>query len=1336
MLAMQQEIDLRMAHYFEGAPALFFTMRQESGDRIAMPFLVGRIASLPGLMPEAVAEDIGPLLELCHPDDTAPLLAELHRSGRDMTPCCIEFRLGAPVIGQKVIELKAVPRRDDNSPGSVEWNGFMHDITGRKRMEDELRTSEREYRTLTENLPVPVMRYDVQGRLRYMNPAAERAARIKASDLVGRSVGASGLLSPEAIQICRNTIDEVLATQTARDFELMPDAIVTNPQGHYSVRIVPDPAPNDSTGVLVIGFEITALKHAENTLHDREAFLASLLDTIPIPVVYKDREGRYLGLNKACETFVGTTKDQLIGKSVFDLYPRELAEFHHAVDETLFEQGGMQQYEARSMNVQGLMREALVHKAVFTDKQGNAAGLICAIQDITERKRMEEMLVAREQEFRSLTENSPDYIVRYDRDGRLSYLNTALLRHLELDGAEEVLGKRPGEVWPDGRFDELEQAAAQAVESGAATTIELCDPSAAGGLHFSQIRIVPERDAAGHIVGTIAFGRDITAIRVTERRLAHFIDNLPGMAYTFRLTPDGHASFPFVSPAIKEIYGLTPEDVKDDFMAIHMLAHPEDRVRIDAAIAESARTMTPFRVESRVCRPGRSERWIDARSVPEREADGSILWYGLMLDITERKQAEQKLTEALEFTEGIINAIPDILFEVNREGRYLNAWTRNPELLAQQKEALLGKTVHEVLSPETAAATMKAIAEADEKGVAYGHVFRIDLPHGPAWFEHSISKKSGDSPGDVRYLVLSRDVTERKRMEAALALREREFRTLIENSPDTVARYGRDLRRLYVNPAFAALVEGGAAALIGKRPTESPGGSNAAIYEENLSEVFASGKEREFELKWAHKDGREYCSLIRLTPEFGQDGKVESILAVGRDISELNAFRQRIHQMAFYDSLTALPNRALFNDRLRQMIVDASWHGQTAGVMMVDMDRFKEINDTMGHAVGDELLREAAARLSACVRAYDTVARLGGDEFAILLPEIRNSDDLGRIAGKLLGAFGERFLLDGKEVFVSCSIGIAVYPNDSTEADDLVKYADSAMYFAKRSGRNNFRFYSKDLTASAQDRLMLESELRHAVERNQLELHYQPKVLLQNGMMIGSEALLRWRHPRLGMVPPNRFIQIAEDTGLIIDLGKWVLREACRTASEWNTEGKPLHKIAINLSARQFQPQNLVMTVADILNETACRPEWIELEITESLLLDEDGKTLDTLSAFRAMGISIAIDDFGTGYSALSYLTRFPIDTLKIDKSFIHSVTTDNYHAELVRAILSIARSLGQEVVAEGVETVEQAAFLKANGCQVAQGFLYSKPLPKVEIASLPRRFDCGNAAAEEGWPI
>jgi len=423
--------------------------------------------------------------------------------------------------------------------------------------------------------------------------------------------------------------------------------------------------------------------------------------------------------------------------------------------------------------------------------------------------------------------------------------------------------------------------------------------------------------------------------------------------------------------------------------------------------------------------------------------------------------------------------------------------------------------------------------------------------------------------------------------------------------------------------------------------------------------------------------------------------------------------------MAFYDSRTTLPNRELFYERLQQATAEAASHRQPVGVMMLDIDHFKAVNDTMGHPVGDELLRQAARRFQASVRAGDTVARLSGDEFAILLPDIQHKRELADTANKMLETFEEPFLLDGKEVFVSCSIGIALYPDDSTDANDLLKYADSAMYSAKRLGRGSFQFYSRELTAEAQKRLMLESELRRAIERGELEVHYQPKVLLDNGMMIGSEALLRWHHREMGMVPPAQFIPIAEDTGLIVELGCWVFREACRTAAQLNADGQVSHKVAVNFSSRQFQRSDLLERVTEILDGTACRPEWIEIEITESLLLDEKYETLAVLCALRTMGISIAIDDFGTGYSALNYLARFPIDTLKIDRSFISS--GDKRSAELVKAILSIARCLGQSVVAEGVETIEQANFLTANGCGAAQGFLYSKALPKAELVKLPQ---------------
>jgi diguanylate cyclase (GGDEF)-like protein/PAS domain S-box-containing protein len=685
-------------------------------------------------------------------------------------------------------------------------------------------------------------------------------------------------------------------------------------------------------------------------------------------------------------------------------------------------------------------------------------------------------------------------------------------------------------------------------------------------------------------------------------------------------------------------------------------------------------------------------------------------------DVSERKRNEISLAKREREFRTLAENTQDSIVRFDHECRIVYSNPRFVELMGIQVEAIVGKTPWQLQYENNSEIIGQLVRELihDGKVRQFEHKWQANgVTH---WGMVQMVPEYSAAGKVETVLVVTRDITKRKMMEESIAAREREARVLIDNSLDTIIRYDRDCRRIFVNPAFASMIAGGAAAALGKKPSEYPGGELSARYEQKILGVFASGESDEMEYTLRIKDDSEICLLIRLVAERDENGGVSTVIGFGRDITERVAYKQKIHQMAFFDSLTSLPNRALFNDRLRRMLMDASRNQQIAGVMLLDLDRFKAVNDTLGHPAGDELLREAAARLAGCVRANDTVARLGGDEFAILLPEIRSVDNMGKVANKILAAFTKPFLLEGREVFVSTSIGIAVYPNDSGDADDLVKQADSAMYLAKRSGRNNFRYYSEDLTASASERLTLESELRRALERNELELHYQPKILLADGTVTGSEALLRWNHPVRGLVSPDQFISIAEDSGLIVEIGEWVLREACRTAYEWNGIDKPFHKMAINLSARQFQSGDLVKTIGNILHETGCFPEWIELEITESLLLDEQGDVLQVLEAFRSVGISIAIDDFGKGYSALSYLARFPINTLKIDRSFISAITAGGYQAELVKAIISIAHSLGQSVVAEGVETDEQAAYLHANGCQVAQGYLFSMPLSKPEF--------------------
>lgn len=438
-----------------------------------------------------------------------------------------------------------------------------------------------------------------------------------------------------------------------------------------------------------------------------------------------------------------------------------------------------------------------------------------------------------------------------------------------------------------------------------------------------------------------------------------------------------------------------------------------------------------------------------------------------------------------------------------------------------------------------------------------------------------------------------------------------------------------------------------------------------------------------------------------------------------KEISERRRAEGQLVYLAYHDSLTNLPNRALLLDRLNQVLTRLPWRKRVAAVLFLDLDHFKHINDTLGHPAGDLLLVAVSERLQACLRDGDTIARLGGDEFAIILADIARAEDVGKVAQKIVDTMSKRFVLKDQELFITASVGISLYPNDGEDAETLLKNADTAMYRAKGQGRNNYQIYSAALNANAFERLAMESSLRQALERKEFLLHYQPQVNLNTGQVIGIEALMRWRHPDLGLVSPTKFIPIAEETGLIIPIGEWVLRTACAQNKAWKDSGLPPIVVSVNMSARQFQQKNLVGMVSQVLRETRLDAKYLELELTESILMQKEEPFLAMLTELSSMGIALSIDDFGTGYSSLSYLNRFPINILKIDQSFVNNITKNPNDAVIVTAIITLAHSLDMKAIAEGVETAEQLEFLRSLHCDGMQGYLFSQPLPADEVTKL-----------------
>jgi diguanylate cyclase (GGDEF)-like protein/PAS domain S-box-containing protein len=467
------------------------------------------------------------------------------------------------------------------------------------------------------------------------------------------------------------------------------------------------------------------------------------------------------------------------------------------------------------------------------------------------------------------------------------------------------------------------------------------------------------------------------------------------------------------------------------------------------------------------------------------------------------------------------------------------------------------------------------------------------------------------------------------------------------------------------------------------------------------------------------RDGFE-CGIERkVTPIQDQDGNVTGAVVAFHDVSAAQAKSLEMSHLAQHDGLTDLPNRVLFNDRLTQAIALAERQGRQLAVMFVDLDHFKKINDSLGHDVGDKLLQSVAVRLTACVRRSDTVSRLGGDEFVVLLAQVEHAEDAAYSARKILRALAAPHIIDNRSVDINVSIGVSTYPNDGQDAEALMNRADNAMYEAKEHGRNNYQFFRHEMHARLAERQSLEADLRCALGRNQFVLHYQPKLSLQTGEITGVEALIRWLHPQRGIIYPAQFVSIAEECGLIVPIGQWVLLEACKQAQAWRDSGLGVVPVSVNVSAAEFGAKDFLSGVRAVLIATGVKPEHLELELTESVLMRDAEAAVVTLAKLKAMGVQLAIDDFGTGYSSFTYLRRFPSDALKLHQSFVQEITADPADAAIVSAMINLGRSLKQRVIAEGIETQAQLKFLRLHGCGEGQGYYFSPPVVAEQVRKL-----------------
>ena len=831
------------------------------------------------------------------------------------------------------------------------------------------------------------------------------------------------------------------------------------------------------------------------------------------------------------------------------------------------------------------------------------------------------------------------------------------------------------------------------------------------------------RDPGGQVRFIVGAFVDLTEQRQKDRALHQtngflkaIVENTPVAIYTTDL--DGIINF--WNPAAERVFGFTPEQAIGKRAPFVPAGKKQEAADLRARVLKGE-ILNGLELQRQ--RADGSPITIHGAAAPLRDEDDLIT--GMLVacvDVTEAKRAAGDLESHLHFTRALLDAIPSPVYFKDRGGRYQvrnRAWE---DLFGGGRE-WSGKTVRDMYPADIAAQHEERDRALLERPSAT--TYEIVMPTADGERREMLYNKVSfvDQRGDVAGLIgIITDVTRYKETERALEASEARFRVLTESSIDLITVTDENGTLGYQSAALRHL--------LGYDPADTVGKSALKlVHRDDADHVRAAFKRmvesrhltEPVEFRLRHRNG-SWRTFESLGTNCLANPHIKGIVWNSRDITDRKVIQQRIQHLAYHDNLTGLPNRGLLQDRLARCIARAERSGRKVAVLFIDLDNFKNINDTLGHDMGDELLRQVSRRLTECVRLEDTIARQGGDEFIVLLDQLENGRNASVVAQKILNSLRHPLSLGGTEQHVSGSVGIAVYPEDGRDAQTLMKNADTAMFHGKGQGKNTYQYFTSQMNIAVKRRMTLETALRRAVLQKNFVLHYQPQINLESGEIIAVEALVRWQTEDSGTVMPGDFIPLAEETGLINDIGEWVLREGCRQAKEWQDQGLArTRRMAVNLSARQFGDRGFLDMVTRVLNETGLSPQCLELEITESQVMRQTEGIIQLLNKLSEMGVSLAIDDFGTGYSSLSYLKRLPIQKLKIDQSFIRDVTVDPNDAAIVVAIINMAKSLDLETIAEGVETAGQLALLRSKGCRTGQGFYFSAPVPSREIYPLLR---------------
>ncbi|WP_259756292.1 sensor domain-containing protein [Pseudomonas sp. GCEP-101] len=935
--------------------------------------------------------------------------------------------------------------------------------------------------------------------------------------------------------------------------------------------------------------------------------------------------------------------------------------------------------------------------------------------------------------FAKAFHTAPDAMVITDRDsGRFLELNASFVDRFGWS-REEALGRTSVELGLWRSLDERQRmldtiTAEQQIDGFEVTLLTRTGEVRHASVYGCQI----EQDGHPCLVLTV---RDLTRARAQERALRDSQERLDLALDSAQLGIwDWHipSGLLYGSPRAAVLHELPDRDFHGPFGEFFACVDKTDRQRMRQAYARLTRgPENDYQFTYRAQLGSGEVRYLESRARLYRDAQGKPLrMAGTLLDITDRVLRERSLQASEEKFASLFQGSPDpICVSRVRDGEFIEVNPSFCSTFGWLAEDIIGRSSHQVTF----------WADHHQRSRLFEQLMR---DHSLQNVEVQFLTREGRTITcmvasrliwvDRQLCILSsfRDVTRRLQAEAALKASQEKFAKAFHSSPDAITITERETGRyIEVNDGFHRLT--------GYRPEEVLGQTSLdmniwADPDERLNMIAALNRDgfvHHLEMRGRHRDGT--IRTVDVSVEPIELGGMDCLLLTARDTSELREAEARIQHLAYHDALTDLPNRALLMDRLKQQISLLQRHSLRGALMFLDLDHFKHINDSLGHSVGDSILQMVTARLEASVRQEDTVARLGGDEFVVLLTGIEGSrldtaQQVRQLAEKLRDLLAEPMLLDGHRLQITPSIGIALIPDDGATPDDLLKRADIAMYRAKDAGRNTVQLFHESMQQAAIERLRLENGLRMALTRREFNLHYQPQVDARDSRIVGAEALLRWHHPTRGPQSPASFIRVLEDSGLIVEVGQWVIEEACRTGAQLLAEGRidvDNFSLSVNISPRQFRQGDFVERLLSVLHKVKLPPSLLKLEITEGIVIQQLDDTIARMERLREAGVQFAMDDFGTGYSSLTYLKRLPVDSLKIDQSFVRDAPSNSNDAEIVRAIIAMGQSLGLELVAEGVETPEQLALLTEQGCHLYQGYLFGRPVPLEEfIALLPRR--------------